>query len=188
MSPQIIIPADWWKHPNSFLKLVMNTGESKEVRREDINSVVFESLMYMGERLWKEAFEDEVVLPFPGDYRTNVNYGPGTADFVITKGELPLSFGYFSSEYDDDDDAWECVESHYLHLTDKSGMEWHVPAKPDTNPFLAVIRLRGDLRCDREVCKEPAEHSWAWVEEVESALAYLLLKEGFPKELYEGEF
>ena len=186
---------DWWKYPNSFLKLIMNTGDTKEVHWEDIDSDVFESLVAR----WDQIGDPDitVALPFPGDYGINATFdGPGCASFVITKGTLPLSYGYFSSEYDDFECAWGCVEHHYLDLTDKSGMEWVLPAKPETKPFLAVIRLQGDLQCDCEVCRdrrqsEPDaafEHSWAWVEEVESALAYLLLKEGFPKELYEDEF
>ena len=186
---------DWWKYPNSFLKLTMNTGETKEVHREDINNDILESLVSMGDRLWKEAYEDEAALPFPGDYHINISWDAGTATFVITKGTLPLSHGYFSSEYDDFEYAWGCVEHHYLDLTDKSKMEWSLPVKPETKPFLAVIRHQGDLRCDCEVCKERRqrepdvafEHSWVWVGEVESAVAYLLLKEGFPKELYEDE-
>jgi hypothetical protein len=193
-SPQIITLAHWWKYPNSFLKLVMNTGKTTEVHREDINNDILESLVARWDRIGNPDIT--VALPFPGDYGINAACGPGTADFAITKGELPLSYGYFSSEYDDDESAWGCVEYHYLESTGKSGMEPHLPAKPETKPFLAVIRLQGDLRCDCEACKESRprepdaalEHSWAWVEEVESALAYLLLKEGFPKELYEHEF
>jgi len=180
---------DWWKYPNSFLKLIMNTGETKDVHREDINSDILELLVARWDQIGGDI---TVALPFPGDYGINATFGPGTADFTITKGELPLSYGYFSSEYDDDESAWECVEHHYLDMTDKSGMEWVLPAKPETKPFLVVIRHQGDLQCDCEVRqREPDaafEHSWAWVEEVESALAYLLLKEGFPKELYEDEF
>ena len=75
---------DWWKYPNSFLKLTMNTGETKEVHREDINNDILESLVSMGDRLWKEAHEDEAALPFPGDYHINISWDAGTATFVIT--------------------------------------------------------------------------------------------------------
>ena len=81
---------DWWKYPNSFLKLIMNTGETKEVHREDINNDILESLVSMGDRLWKEAHEDEAALPFPGDYHINIIWGAGTATFVITSGTPTL--------------------------------------------------------------------------------------------------
>jgi hypothetical protein len=187
---------DWWKYPNSFDKLIMNAGETKEVHREDINNDILESLVSMSDRLWKEAFEDEAALPFPGDYRINIDWGPGTASFTITKGELPLSHGYFASQYDDWESAWGCVESHYLRLTDKSTIEWSLPTKPASTPFLAVIRYEGDLWCDCDVCEESRQrgldaslkHSRAWLGELESAMGFLLLKEGFPKELYEKEW
>ena len=180
---------DWWKYPDSFLKLIMNTGETKEVDRKDINSFLLESLVAIGDRFCAP----DVALPFPGDYGIDTSFDAGTASFTITKDEWPLSYGYFASEYDEWEGAWGCVESHYLHLTDKSTIEWSLPTKPESKPFLAVIRCEGDLRCDCDVCEEKrqtgldasAEHSRAWLEELESAIAFLLLKEGFPRELYE---
>jgi len=185
---------DWWKYPDSFLKLIMNTGETKEVRREDINSEVFKSLVVM----WDHVGAGDVALPFPGDYYINVAFDdPGSASFFISKGILPLSYSYFSSEYDDYECAWGCVQEHYFSLTDKSAMEWSLAERPVSKPWLAVIRYRCDLRCDCQQCKErrqrepdALEHSWAWLGEAESAMGFLLVKEGFPKELYgdEAEF
>ena len=182
---------DWWKYPNSFLKLIMNSGETKEVDQEDINSEIFEALVALWDRMG-----DYVSLPFPGDYGIDTTFDAGTASFTITKGELPLSHGYFASQYDDWESAWGCVESHYLRLTDKSTIEWSLPTKPASNPFLAVIRYEGDLWCDCDVCEESRQrgldaslkHSRAWLGELESAMGFLLLKEGFPKELYEKEW
>ena len=114
---------DWWKYPNSFLKLTMNTGETKEVHREDINNDILESLVSMGDRLWKEADEDRAALPFPGDYHINISWDAGTASFTITKGTLSLSHGYFSSEYDDFEGAWGCVSLPRLDGQEQDGVE-----------------------------------------------------------------
>jgi hypothetical protein len=154
----------------------MNTGETKEVHREDINNVILESLVSMGDLLGKESDFEEAALPFPGDYQIIMWWDAGMASFAITKETLPMSFGYFASEYDDSESAWGSVKQYYLYLTDKSGMKRSLPAKPKTKPFLAVINHQG-LRCDCEMCKEAAfEHWWVWVGELESAVAYLLLK------------
>ena len=42
--------ADWWKYPDSFLKVIMNTGETQQVTRDDINSEILESLIPGWER------------------------------------------------------------------------------------------------------------------------------------------
>ena len=188
---------DWWKYPNSFLKLVMNTGETKEVHLEDVNNRILESLMAMGDRFWKETFFENAALPFPGDYYLNIMWDAGFAGFTIIKAGYPLSHGYFASLYDDIKNAWGCVTHHYQELMDESGMERSLPPEPETRPFLAVVRHQVGL-CDCEVCKERRQrepdaafaHSRVWVGELESALGYLLLKEGFPDNdiCYGGEF
>jgi hypothetical protein len=43
--------SDWWKIPESFLYLIMNTGETKEVCQENINSEILDSIIGMGNRL-----------------------------------------------------------------------------------------------------------------------------------------
>jgi hypothetical protein len=70
-----------------------------------------------------------------------------------------------------------------------------MPERPESKPYLAVIRLTGDLRCGCELCEErrrnhltpahPPLSTPDLVEDVESALGFLLMK-GFPKELYEA--
>jgi hypothetical protein len=185
--------ADWWKYPDYFLYLVMDTGPAKEVHREDIESEVLEAILTEGQKL----FGDDVALPIPGDYWLNLTFDAGFASFTICKGSCEkgraLLHGYFSSEYDDWDLAWQCVEEHYLRLTDLSAIDWPLAEKPKPRPWLAVIRYRGDLRCDCEVCKElrekapdaSIEHLQAELGEIAKAIGLLLLKEGFPKELYE---
>jgi hypothetical protein len=54
-----------------------------------VNNEILESLIDMGDRLWKAAFEDEAALPFAGDYRINISWDAGSASFTINQGLFP---------------------------------------------------------------------------------------------------
>jgi hypothetical protein len=177
MVSRSMMKSDWWKIPESFLYLIMNTGETKEVCQENINSEILDSIIGMGKRL----FGHEVALPFPGDYRFSVTFDVSGAGFTIATPSQPLSHGYFSSTSDDWDAAWSCAEADYYSVTDKSAMEWSVPEKPESKPWLAVVRYNGDLRCSCEFClgKEPEatlEHLPVWLGEMEKAVGLRLTK------------
>jgi hypothetical protein len=187
--------ADWWKYPEYFQYLVMDTGQASEVRPEDIKSEVLEALLSLE---WK-LFGEDVVLPIPGGYWLDLTYECASASFTICKGSCKkgraLLQGYFSSQYDDLDLAWGCVQEHYFYLTDQSAIEWPLVQKPKSPPWLAVIRYGGKLRCDCKVCKElqekapevPIEHLQLELGKIAKAIGFLLLKEGFPKDLYEDQ-
>jgi hypothetical protein len=167
--------------PESFLYLIMNGQASKEIRRKNINDEVVNSLIGMGKRL----FEHDVALPFPGDYFLNMTFNLASAGFTIKTASRPLSHGYFSTVWGKslfEDATWGIAEADYYTVTDKSGLEWPVPQRPESKPWLAIVRYSHDLKCTCEYCqREGAEaapaHFPSWLEEVEKALGYLLTKD-----------
>ena len=162
---------DWWKYPDSFLKVIMNTGETQQITREDINSDILESLVPGWERQRR----------CPDDPLVTYIEVPRFADHVIHAAwsDVPgfgidsHCYGYFASQHEILHDwTWELTEHDYLELTDKIGMQWHKPEKPKSKPFLAVIRLTGDqLTAANAPMPEPD-----WLADAESAIGFLLMK------------
>jgi hypothetical protein len=185
---------------DSFQYVMMNTGETKEVYRDGIDAGVLDPILEVyTERILTIAHDKGAALPLPGGYWFTLTFDPcGYAGFTVSKGyPCPcLSYGYFASRYDECGLAWRCSEHYYLEATDKSASDWPLPEEPESRPFLAVARFVGDVRCDCKECNKhqgkepdpPVEHLQVPLGEIEKAIGFLLMKEGFPKEeFYEDE-
>jgi hypothetical protein len=162
---------DWWKYPDSFLKVIMNTGETQQVTRHDINSEILESLIPGWERQ-RRCPDDPYVTYIEVPRFANHVIHAAWSD-VPGFGIDSHCYGYFASQYENLHDwTWELAEHDYLELTDRSGMQWHMPEKPESKPFLAVIRLTdGQLTAAHAAMPGPD-----WLADVESAIGFLLMK------------
>jgi hypothetical protein len=64
--------------------------------------------------------------------------------FTVYKGEIPLVHCLLAIAGEGQDVRyWTLIEAMYLDMTDKSPLDWALPEKPSSAPWLAVVLLPG---------------------------------------------
>jgi hypothetical protein len=178
-----------WQTPDYFWRVIMNTAETRKVQKKDINAELLEAMLAMGPN---QEFGENLFIPSLTGCNISTVWDAGCASFTTCLGEQPLSHGYFAPDVVYNANGWwKCAEETYFHLSDKSGIDWGAPPdRPESTPWLAVIRFDGDLKCECEKCKPAPQHLLAlpkWLPDVEDCMGWILTKWGFPKQWYEDQ-
>lgn len=118
--------------PDSFWHLTLNTGRCRKSFRSDVSESNLSAMSQMNLLNSQAEF-------FIGDerYRVEANVDVFGSDFTLYKEQTPLIYCVLSL-LRDDESVWEMVERFYLRSTDQLPVDWALPEKPPSSPWLAV--------------------------------------------------
>jgi hypothetical protein len=149
--------------PDWIWHLTLNTSDTRKSYRSEVSDDSIESMREM------RLLESEARLPFPG-YTMKTTIEDKGAVFSVYKDTKPLVLCLLAVD-SDDARSWKVIEETYLKTTDKTPVNWALPEKPDSTPWLAVNLL--GLHYDPE-----ADH-WHWLGDFERCMAWLLIEDAF---------
>jgi hypothetical protein len=148
--------------PEWVWHMTLNTGNTRKSYRGEVSDDVLAAMRQM------DLLKSRAKLPIAGGYQLQTTIDQGGAAFTVFKGEVPL--GHCVLAVDANDAAyWEFIERLYLNITDKAPVDWVLPDKPLSVPWLAVVLL--GLHHDVE--------SAQWLRDFERCMAWLLIEDVF---------
>lgn len=146
--------------PDWFWHLTLNTGETRKSYRNEVSNDVIAAMRDM------DLIKPHADLPIPGAYKLDTTLDQGAAAFTVLNREIPLVHCVLA--VDSDDTAyWEFIERLYLSTTDKSPVDWVMPIKPVSVPWLAVAIL--GLHHDPDAVQ--------WLGNFERCMTWLLIED-----------
>jgi len=116
--------------PDWFWHLTLNTGDRRKSYRNEVSNDVIAAMRDM------DLIKPHADLPIPGAYKLDTTLDQGAAAFTVLNREIPLVHCVLA--VDSDDTAyWEFIERLYLSTTDKSPVDWVMPARSLPNHWAA---------------------------------------------------
>ena len=120
--------------PKWFWHLTLNTGDTRKSYRREVGD---DSIAAMREM---DLLKPESELPIGVGYKINTTLDEGGAVFTVFKHDIPLVHCLLAVAANDAA-YWEFIERLYFAMTDKAPVDWALPEKPASTPWLAVVLL-----------------------------------------------
>ena len=140
--------------PEWFWHLTLSTGDTRKSYRHEVSDDAIAAMR--GMNLLKPKAE----LLVAGGYRFQTTIDKGGAAFTVFNGEIPLVHCVLAVTQDDAA-YWEFIERLYLNITDKTPVDWVLPDKPGSVPWLAIVLLGLHLDIESAQCLGDLERCMA---------------------------
>jgi len=121
--------------PEWFWHLTLNTGDTRKLYRHEVSDDVIAAMRNM------DLLKPHADLPIEDEgYKLDTTLDQGGAAFTVYNREIPLVHCVLAVD-PNDAPYWEFIERLYLSVTDKAPVNWVMPLKPVSVPWLAVVIL-----------------------------------------------
>jgi len=145
-----------------FWHLTLNTGDTRKSYRREVGDASIAAMRGM------DLLKPESELPIGVGYKINTTLNEGGAVFTVFKHDIPLVHCLLAVAANDAA-YWEFIERLYFAMTDKAPVDWALPEKPASTPWLADVLLGvhhdlGDVQ---------------WLGDFERCMVWLLIEDVF---------
>jgi len=148
--------------PEWFWHLKLHTGDTRKSYRREVGDDSLAAMRQM------DLLKPRAELPIPGAYKVQTTIDVDGAAFTLFKADIPLVHCVLAVDANDDA-YWEFIERLYLNITDKAPVDWRLPLKPLSVPWLAVALLGAHRDLE----------SAQWLGDFERCMVWLLIEDVF---------